>query len=67
MFLTNHLNPHVNYHRPCFFPEVGTNSRGKRKKSHPFEKMMTPYEKLKSLPGAEGNSGLSPLSFQYHF
>nr|VFK19717.1 MAG: Integrase core domain-containing protein [Candidatus Kentron sp. LPFa]VFK21701.1 MAG: Integrase core domain-containing protein [Candidatus Kentron sp. LPFa]VFK23688.1 MAG: Integrase core domain-containing protein [Candidatus Kentron sp. LPFa]VFK26877.1 MAG: Integrase core domain-containing protein [Candidatus Kentron sp. LPFa]VFK27895.1 MAG: Integrase core domain-containing protein [Candidatus Kentron sp. LPFa] len=52
-FLMNHLNPYVNYHRPCFFPEIKTDSKGKQKKSYPFKKMMTPYEKLKSLPNAE--------------
>nr|VFK09623.1 MAG: hypothetical protein BECKLPF1236B_GA0070989_101028 [Candidatus Kentron sp. LPFa] len=49
----NHLNPYVNYHRPCFFPEIKTDSKGKQRKSYPFKEMMTPYEKLKSLPNAE--------------
>lgn len=52
-FLMNHLNPYVNYHRPCFFPEIKTDSKGKQRKSYPYKKMMTPYEKLKSLPEAE--------------
>ena len=27
-----------------------TNNKGKQKKHYPYEQMMTPYEKLKSLP-----------------
>lgn len=62
-FLLNHLNPYVNYHRPCFFPETTTDSKGKRLKKYPYKKMMTPYEKLKSLHDAE--SYLKPgWSFQ---
>ena len=46
----NHLNPYVNFHRPCFFPETITDAKGKeRKRSHDRD-MKTPYEKLKSLP-----------------
>ena len=52
-FVLNQLNPYVNYHRPCFFPETTTDSKGKRLKKYPYKKMMTPYEKLKSLPDAE--------------
>lgn len=62
-FLLNHLNPYVNYHRPCFFPETTTDPKGKQRKKYPYENMMTPYEKLKSLPDAQ--SYLKPeCSFQ---
>ncbi len=47
------LNPYVNYHRPCFFPETHTDAQGRQRKRYRYEAMMTPYEKLKSLPGAE--------------
>ena len=43
------LIPYVNYHRPCFFPEIITDKKGKQKKKYCPKKMMTPYEKLKSL------------------
>lgn len=46
------LNPYLNFHRPCFFPEIVIDSKGKQKKRYPYERMMTPYEKLKSLPKA---------------
>ncbi len=51
-FHQNHLNPYINYHRPCFFPVTITDSKGKQRKTYPFEAMMTPYEKLKSLTDA---------------
>ena len=47
------LNPYVNYHRPCFFPEIHTDAKGKQRKRYRYEAMMTPYDKLKSLPEAE--------------
>jgi transposase InsO family protein len=48
-----YLNPYVNYHRPCFFPETKIDNKGKEKKIYPYTAMMTPYEKLKSLPNVE--------------
>lgn len=47
------LNPYVNYHRPCFFPITVCDKKGKQKKEYRYENMMTPFEKLKSLPEAE--------------
>ncbi|WP_206743851.1 hypothetical protein, partial [Acidithiobacillus thiooxidans] len=38
---------------PCFFPETHTDAKGKQRKLYPYENMMTPYDKLKSLPQAE--------------
>lgn len=46
------LNPYVNFHRPCFFAQTITDSKGKIRKRYRLEDMMTPYEKLKSLPNA---------------
>ena len=51
-FCTQHLNPYVNFHRPCFFPETITDTKGKERKRYRYEDMKTPYEKLKSLPSA---------------
>jgi transposase InsO family protein len=53
-FCREFLNPYVNFHRPCFFAESVTDSKGKIRKRYRFEDMMTPYEKLKSLPNASG-------------
>ncbi|MGH8534614.1 MAG: hypothetical protein ACREV1_18345, partial [Gammaproteobacteria bacterium] len=52
-FNRDYLNPYLNFHRPCFFPEVILDARGKQKKLYRYERMMTPYEKLKSLPNPE--------------
>jgi transposase InsO family protein len=48
-FHQDYLNPYINYHRPCFFPVTKTNAKGKQVKTYPYEAMMTPYEKFKSL------------------
>jgi transposase InsO family protein len=52
-FCADFLNPYVNFHRPCFFPETVTDTKGKERKRYRYEEMMTPYEKLKSLPEAK--------------
>jgi hypothetical protein len=49
----DHLNPYINFHRPCFFPVVTIDDKGKVKKKYPYEKIKTPYEKLRSLPRVE--------------
>ncbi len=54
-FNLNFLNPYINFHRPCFFPVTVTDRKGKVRKIYPYAKMMTPYEKLKSLPNAESH------------
>jgi len=46
------LNPYVNYHRPCLYPTIITDSKGKVRKKYEYKNMMTPYEKLKSLENA---------------
>jgi transposase InsO family protein len=51
-FCADFLNPYVNFHRPCFFPETVTDAKGKERKKYRYEQMMTPYEKFKSLPKA---------------
>jgi len=47
-----HLIPYLNFHRPCFFPETILDEKGKQRKRYRYAHMMTPYEKLKSLPEA---------------
>jgi transposase InsO family protein len=51
-FCREFLNPYVNFHRPCFFPHSSIDPKGRVRKVYRFEDMMTPYEKLKSLPNA---------------
>lgn len=48
-FNVDYLCPHINFHRPCFFPEIKIDAKGKQRKIYPFKSMMTPYDKLKSL------------------
>ena len=47
------LNVYINFHRPCFFPVSVIDHRGKVKRMYPYQDVMTPYEKLKSLPEAQ--------------
>ena len=47
------LNPYVNYHRPCLYPTITIDKKGKQKKKYEYKNMMTPYEKFKSLPEAK--------------
>ena len=52
-FYTAHLNPYLNFHRPCGFATVSLDARGKRRRRYKREDYATPYEKLKSLEEAE--------------
>ena len=52
-FYTAHLNPYLNYHRPCGFATIFILPRGKRQRRYPVEDYRTPYEKLVSLPSWE--------------
>ena len=47
------LNPYVNYHRPCLYPTIIIDAKGKQKKKYEYKNMMTPYDKFKSLLHAE--------------
>lgn len=49
-FYTAHLNPYLNFHRPCGFATVQTGARGRRKRTYRHQDYQTPYEKLSSLP-----------------
>jgi len=52
-FHTAHLNPYLNFHRPCGFATVSLDARGKRQRKYKQEDYATPYEKWKSLPEAK--------------
>ena len=62
-FNREHLIPFLNYHRPCYFPTIITDDKGKQRRQYHYDKMMTPYEKLKTLDHAE-NHLKATLSFQ---
>jgi transposase InsO family protein len=52
-FCVEHLNPYVNFHRPCYYAETITDAKGRQRKRYPYLLLTTPYEKLKSLHNAE--------------
>jgi transposase InsO family protein len=52
-FYTAHLNPYLNFHRPCGFATVSLDARGKRRRQYKTNDYATPYEKWKSLAEAE--------------
>ena len=52
-FYARHLNPYLNFHRPCGFATVSLDERGKRRRQYKIDDYRTPLEKLKSLERAE--------------
>ena len=52
-FLRDVLAPFLNYHRPCHFPVETTDAKKRVRKTYPFDRVTTPYLKLKSLDGAD--------------
>lgn len=49
-FCTEHLNDYLNFHRPCFFPTETVDAKGRVRKLYRYQDMMTPFDKLRSLP-----------------
>lgn len=50
-FHHQHLNPYVNFHRPCAVPRILTQANGKRLRL--YERWATPFELLCELPRCE--------------
>jgi len=50
-FYRQWLNPYLNFHRPCAYARVSIDAKGKQRKI--YDTYATPYERLKSLPGAK--------------
>ena len=48
------FHEYLNFHRPCAFPSEVIDSKGKIKKKYRYQDYMTPYEKLRSIPDAQG-------------
>ena len=53
-FLRDTLFPFLNFHRPCLLPIDVTGATGRVKKRCPQARVTTPYDRLRSLPGAKG-------------
>lgn len=51
-FYRQHLNPYLNFHRPCGVPEVTVTAKGKQKRAYRW--YATPWEILRQLPGLAG-------------
>lgn len=49
-FYRNHLNPYLNFHRPCGFARIKVDGKGKEKKV--YDVYRTPYEALLAHPRA---------------
>jgi len=47
------LNPYLNLHRPCLFATEITDEKGRTRKRYRDQDVMTPLEKLKSLPDVD--------------
>ena len=52
-FYTDALNPYLNFHRPCYFAVDKIDAKGKIRKTYPHDQIMTPWERLKSIPTYE--------------
>ena len=52
-FTLDVLSPYVNFHRPCFFPRTTIDAKGRQRRLYRYEDMMTPFDKLTSLPDVE--------------
>lgn len=51
-FLEQFFEPYLNFHRPCYFPTLALDKKGRLRKCYRPENITTPYEKLKSLDNA---------------
>jgi len=52
-FYAAHLNPYLNFHRPCGFATVSVDAKGKRERKYKAADYATPHQKLRMLPGVE--------------
>jgi hypothetical protein len=60
-FFAAHLNPYLNYHRPCGFAELTTGVRGRLKRRYPANDYRTPFEKEYPISSSQIHSfGLTP-------
>ncbi|MCY3705998.1 MAG: integrase [Gammaproteobacteria bacterium] len=52
-FAQEHLSPYLNYHRPCLFATEHEGANGRIRRVYRAADVQTPYDKLRSLPGAD--------------
>ena len=49
-FYSETFNPYLTVHRPCFFAVDKIDAKGKVRKTYPHDQIMTPWERLQSIP-----------------
>lgn len=60
-YYRNYFNPYLNFHRPCGFPTITTDEKGRKKRM--YHSYLTPYEALKGI--TEGHKFLkSTITFE---
>jgi len=60
-YYRNYFNPYLNFHRPCGYPTIVVDEKGRKKRL--YHTYQTPYEALKNIK--EGEKFLKPnLSFE---
>ena len=67
-FYADVLNPYLNFHRPCYFAVDTIDAKGKIRKTYPHDQIMTPWERLKSVPQYESflKLGITFQSLEQH-
>jgi len=50
-YYRNYFNPYLNFHRPCGFPTIITDEKGRKKRI--YHTYLTPYDALKRIVGAD--------------
>jgi transposase InsO family protein len=52
-FYREHFIPYLNFHRPCWFPDISVDKKGRERRVYHARNIMTPYEKFLSLDHPE--------------
>jgi hypothetical protein len=58
-FHREHLNPYINFHRPCAVPKILTQANGKRRRV--YLRWATPFELFRELPRCRAICGQTSL------
>ena len=66
-FYTEAMNPYLNFHRPCYFAVDTIDAKGKIRKTYPHDQIMTPWERLKTIPAYENclKPGITSQSLEH--
>jgi hypothetical protein len=66
-FYTEALNPYLNFHRPCYFAVDHADAKGKIRKTYPHDQIMTPWDRLKTLPDYQAylKPGITPQTLEH--